>query len=338
MSRPACDGIVEGRAQHGQLALPPHERRARLCARLLFRDRIQVERTVLTQDRLVQLAELPTWLDAEALDECMPRRLVGLECLCLAFRAVEGEHQLSARPLSQRIVGDECIELADHGGMTARLQIVFDALLEAHEALFLETRDLCLREPLEREIGKRRAAPERQGVVELPLRHEPLEAVEIELAVRDHQEITGRPGLHALPAEQLAQVRDVHVQSLAGRHGRGLAPERVDQEICRDNPVRVQEQRRQQCPLLGPRDLDRPLAVAHLERPEHSVAHGYVSLRAAEVNGRAPTIRASEPPFRLPRWDRATGEVRAAGALDSDRAGRAESRRDRVPRCITVHP
>ena len=121
----------------------------------------RLERTVLTQDRLVQLAELPTWLDAEALDECMPRRLVGLECLCLAFRAVEGEHQLAARPLSQRMVGDECIELADHGGMTARLQIVFDALLEAHEALFLETRDLCLREPLERR--NRRAAGQRQS-------------------------------------------------------------------------------------------------------------------------------------------------------------------------------
>ena len=60
------------------------------------------------------------------------------------------------------MLGDERLELADELGVASRGEVVVDALLEAGEAQLLQPRDLGLGEALVGEVGKRRAAPERE--------------------------------------------------------------------------------------------------------------------------------------------------------------------------------
>ena len=110
----------------------------------------------------MQLAELAAGLDPELIDERAPRALIGVERLGLAAAPVEGEHQLAAQPLAQRVLGDERLELAGQLGVPAGGEILLDALLDAGEPEILEPRDLGLGEPRVGEIGERRATPERE--------------------------------------------------------------------------------------------------------------------------------------------------------------------------------
>ena len=74
------------------------------------------------------LAKLATGLDAELLDEPEARRLVDVERVGLATGAVEGEHELPAQTLLQRVVGGEEFELADQLGVLAEREVGLDAL------------------------------------------------------------------------------------------------------------------------------------------------------------------------------------------------------------------
>src|SRR5207244_1760102 len=88
------------------------------------------ERRVLAEDRLLQLLERGTRLDPQLVDEVPPRRLVRLQRLRLPAGAVEREHQLAAQAFSERMPGDQLLELADDLRVTAVPEIAVDALLE----------------------------------------------------------------------------------------------------------------------------------------------------------------------------------------------------------------
>src|SRR5436190_1337086 len=88
--------------------------------------------------------------------------------------------------------------------------------------------------------------------------------------------VRGRDRVETVPAERLAQLGDVDVDRFFGRGRRRLAPELVDQALARDELVRMQEQDRQDEPLLQPSQRDRLALVDHLERPEDPVLHRWV--------------------------------------------------------------
>jgi hypothetical protein len=70
-------------------------RRGRIeFGRKLGKRRIDVERRVLAQDRVVQAAQLRRRLDADLLDQRPPGVAVGLERLRLTPAAVQREHPL----------------------------------------------------------------------------------------------------------------------------------------------------------------------------------------------------------------------------------------------------
>ena len=121
----------------------------------------QLELLVLAQDRRLEVAQRGRRLDAELLRPDTPRLPVQLERLDLAGRPVQGQHQLRAQALSQRLLVDEPLELADELGVLAERQVGLDALLETREAGFLEAGRLGLGERLVREVGERRPAPGR---------------------------------------------------------------------------------------------------------------------------------------------------------------------------------
>ena len=121
---------------------------------------------VLDEDRALEPLQRRPGLDPELLDEQAARLAIGLERRRLAAGAVEREHQLAADPLAQRVRGDERLELGDERAVAAEGEVGVDPLLEQREPELLEPRRLDGGERLEGELRERRAAPERERLVQ----------------------------------------------------------------------------------------------------------------------------------------------------------------------------
>src|ERR671934_27235 len=88
--------------------------------------------------------------------------------------------------------------------------------------------------------------------------------------------VRGRDRVMTVASQGLAKLGDVNVDRLPRRRRRRLTPELVDQPLARDELVRMQEQGRQDEPLLQPAQRDRLALVDHLEWPEDPVLHRQV--------------------------------------------------------------
>jgi hypothetical protein len=73
--------------------------------------------------------------------------------------------------------------------------------------------------------------------------------------------------------EDLAQLRDVHLEGVRRCLGRVGRPESLDQAIARDDLVGVEEEDREESALLVPSERDRTAAFVDLERPENPKFH-----------------------------------------------------------------
>ena len=95
----------------------------------------------------------------------------------------------------------------------------------------------------------------------------------------------GSRGLRA-GLERAAQLRDVGLQRVHRLRRRILAPQLVDQAIGRDDAVGRQQQADEHRALLSTAELQQPVVVADLERPEDP-----------ELQARAQVgLRGSSPP------------------------------------------
>ena len=153
------------RTQPAQLVVAADERRRARgveLARELGDRRLDVQRGVLAQDRVVQAPQLGARLDADLLDQRAPRSPVRLERLGLAPAAVEREHPLRVQPLAQRVLGQQRIDLADELVMAAGGQVRVDRQLRGRQPQLLEPADLRRRERLVGQVRQRIAAEQRQ--------------------------------------------------------------------------------------------------------------------------------------------------------------------------------
>src|SRR5262249_39835720 len=91
---------------------------------------------------------------------------VRLERFSLPARAVEGEHELPAEPLRERILGDQRLELTHDLRVTPELELGLDQFLARGGAQLFHAGDLDLGERLVGEIRERRTAPERERLAE----------------------------------------------------------------------------------------------------------------------------------------------------------------------------
>ena len=151
-----------------------------------------------------------------------------------------------------------------------------------------------LGERLEGKLGQRRAAPERQCVVQgargapgSPRANSSRPSASSRSKRRrssssrpELEHVAGRARQQRPGREQLAQPRHVDVQGLHRRLGRLLAPELVDQPVAGEHLVRVHEQQRQQRALLRARERQRPVAVANLQRSQDPELHCPTLLQA----------------------------------------------------------
>ena len=96
------------------------------------------------EDCLLEFPERGRRLEAKLVDQCHPRVAVSLQCLGLAPAAVEGQHQLAAQALTQRMLSHERLELADQLRVPSAGQIGVDPVFEQRELKLFEPADLGL--------------------------------------------------------------------------------------------------------------------------------------------------------------------------------------------------
>ena len=178
--------------------------------------RDEIERSVLPEDRLLELAQRTAGLECEILTEPSASVLVRGERLGLAPRPVESEHQLSAQPLAERMLCGKPFQLPDQIGVTAELQIGFDPGFERRQAQLLQATDLGPGKRRVPEVSKRRAPPERQCLPQFRRRRgrvrrsrlgdETLKALKVELTLADDERIPRRAGLDHVVPEQFPEL------------------------------------------------------------------------------------------------------------------------------------
>src|SRR5205823_11568540 len=100
---------------------------------------------LLAEDRGVHAPQERARLEAQLLDEELAAFAVGLERLSLPAGAVEGEHELGAQALAQRVLPDERLQLANHLRVRADRQLRLCPLLHQREVELVEARDLLPR-------------------------------------------------------------------------------------------------------------------------------------------------------------------------------------------------
>ena len=173
---------LPGRAQPLQLGVTADQRRAAFQAPAAARPPPVRQSDVLAQDRLVQRAQLRSGLDADLLDERAPRPPVGLERFGLAPDRYSASISCPCNRSLQRMLGDERLELADQLAVRAGGEVGVDRPLERGQPQLLQPPDLGRGERLVRDVGQRRAAPQRQRLARGALCHQPLEPARVDLA------------------------------------------------------------------------------------------------------------------------------------------------------------
>ena len=183
---------------------------------------------------------------------------------------------------AKRVLADEPFQLWNELRVAPELEVDVDPLLQRRQPLLVETGSFGARErPVE--LGQRRPPPQGERLPEqLPglvrrgrscTRYTRLEALEVECPFLDADQVAGGLGDDRVVAEQLAQLRDVH---LDGR-GRGLrgcaAPDLVDQAIASDGLVGVEQEQGEQRPLLRTPELQHAAVLLDLERSEDAEFH-----------------------------------------------------------------
>ena len=212
--------------------------------------------------------------------------------------------------------------------MPAEREVRLDALLERRDPKLLEPGDVLLQGRFVRDVGERRAAPQRQRLAQLlrgalrqprgqrppALLHEPLEPLGVQLADADPEQITGwagdeRAGRLRPGRERRTQARDLDLERVDRVGGGGVAPQPIDQPVGGHERVRAQQQHRQQRALPRPAEGEQPPVPADLERAEEAEPQAFALPR--EGHG-----------VRAGGWDLAYDRHRVPVALDGcTRAG-----------------
>src|SRR5918994_1353282 len=193
----------------------------------------------------------------------------------------------------------ERLELRDQGGVISEGEVGLDAVLERDQPELLDRGDVGLCERLVREAAERRPAPKVQCLAKqlaraahlsafqrfAPREREALEALGVKLAGLHVQHVAATARNHDVLAELLAEARDVALDGLAGRVGRLLAPQLVDQPVHGNGLAAGEQQDRQYSSLFASSERDQPPFTLSLERAQY-----------AELDHRRPTW-ATVPPI-----------------------------------------
>ena len=125
-----------------------------------------VERRFLPQDRAFEIAKTGGRIDPEFVGEdpaSVPDDVQGIR---LTPRSIERQHQLLAEPLSQRVPGDERLQLGRDLRVPADGELGLVPSLDPGEPQLVESGDVGDRRTHQRQIAERVAAPHRRRVAQ----------------------------------------------------------------------------------------------------------------------------------------------------------------------------
>src|SRR5262245_39515909 len=178
---------------------------------------------------------------------------------------------------------DERFELGNDLPVATEGEVRVDAILDRSQSHLREPGDLGLCERLVGELRERFTPPERKRLPELRARvngvcgarvlDQTLEMGQIELVRSNHDGVAGGTGDENLRTQMLTQPRNVDLESLGGRSGRVPSPELLDQPVCGDDLVRMEEHEREQGTLVAASEPDGTVIVDDLQRPENPELH-----------------------------------------------------------------
>ena len=126
---------------------------------------VQEQRRVMPEDPLLERSERRGRHEPELLVEGPPQILQRRQRVRVPAAAIQREHQLRPRALTERLASDERLELGRHGGVVPERQLGVDAIPDAVEAQLRQTRRLQHGERLG-ELRERLAAPQGERVAE----------------------------------------------------------------------------------------------------------------------------------------------------------------------------
>ena len=120
----------------------------------------RLELRVVLKDCAFEALQLVARLEPELLVKQLAGVAVRSERLGLPAAAVQRQHEQRADALAQRVLLHERLELGDELGVSSKLQVGADPVLERGEAQLVEASDLDACERLVCEVGEGRTAPE----------------------------------------------------------------------------------------------------------------------------------------------------------------------------------
>jgi len=238
----------------------------------------------------VQLAQLVPGLGADLLDQPGADPVIGTECFRLPPAAVQREHELAVEPLVQRVLGDQGLEGRDQFAVAAQPQVRLDPPLLGLNVQVLEPWALFAVQRLDRDVGERLPAPERQCLAKqcprlrpgrradrrpsFPAQPRELQQVHLVLAGLDlvAGKLGDQPG-RGPGAEDPAQPHDVCPQRRRRLTRRLAVPDDLGQRVGRHGLPGAQEQGRQHGPLQWRADLDGRVPVMDEQGPQDPEPH-----------------------------------------------------------------
>jgi hypothetical protein len=97
---------------------------------------------ILSKDLALELPEGGAGIEPELVRKRLTAFLVDMECLGLPSGAIQGEHELGAEPLTQRVRYDHALELGYQLRVRAEVELGVESVLEGGEAQPLDARGL----------------------------------------------------------------------------------------------------------------------------------------------------------------------------------------------------
>ena len=253
--------------------------------------RLQVQRGILPKDRALELPKPRSGLDPQLLGQRLAGVPVDRKGLGLSPGTIQRHHQLASQALSERVLGDQRLQLRHQLTVAPERQVGLDPLLDRHQPELLQGGDLPLGEGLVGELGQGRPAPQaqrpakarrplgRRGPARL-LEQAP-EQVRIDAGRVDRQDVAGRDRSEdgsslASDSGRLQALAEGGHQTLecrGRRWRRALAPQLVDEPVRRDDLAGVQDQEREKRSPSPTRQGHRSTLVEDLQRPQDPELH-----------------------------------------------------------------
>ena len=232
----------------------------------------------------MQFPQVSSRLDAKLLDKRSPGILVDGKRVGLAAAPVQGQHELGAEPLPERVCSGQRLKLGNELPMAAQVQPGVGSHFDCLQTQLLQPRQLVASEQLRRDISQRTSPPERERLRQRRPRicpracayrsaavvTEPAELQQVHLVLGGIDHVTGRtrqqPGPCPRP-QRPPQPHDVRAHGRCSPARRGTFPEHFDELVQRYGLGGADQHRCEHDPLPGCGNGHGRVSVVDLQRP-----------------------------------------------------------------------